>query len=511
MDNQGQKNASSAAYIPGGAHKKRSFLKNPKFKYGAVATGLTVAFIALIIVINVIFSALSSSYMWYADMTKEQLYNITEASAVLLDPYRDKEGFSIKIIFCEEPDELDASLESKLVHNMALQFAKEYDYITVDYIDIIKYPALADPYKTTTETTVKTTDVIIENGSDFRKYSLEAFYTFDEDSGDVFALNAEYKITAAILQMAGDRPIAYFTIGHGETVDGTTIYQMFQDAGFDTRQIDLSKEDMDSSAKVVVVNNPRTDFMGFKDSVNEIAKIDGLLDNYGNLMVFVDATVRELPELEEFLSEWGIGFQRSLIRDYSNSLSIDGTELVAEYTTEGLGSSLTKTLWALETPPKAIVNYARPITLLYDSKDSRDTSVVLQTSSAKTAVAIDFDAPATDTGTPGVYNLLVISRETRMVDNEAMYNYVMVGGTESFTDDKYIGSATYGNGDIIYSAMKAFGKETVPFDIDFKVFEDKALDITTEEANIWSGILTVFLPVCALALGCVVYLRRRHL
>ena len=334
MNNQQTTNSSSAAYIPG-AHKQRSFWKNPKLKYGAAATGLTVSFVALIIVINVIFSALASSYMWYADMTAEKLYNITDASRALLDPYRDKTDFAVKIIFCMDPDKLDESQESKLVHNMAKQFALEYDYITVDYIDIVKYPALSDPYKTTTETTVKTTDVIIENGSDFRKFSLEAFYTFSEDSGDVFALNAEYKITSAILQMAGDRPIAYFTTGHGETVDGTMIYQMFEDAGFDTRQIDLSKEDMDSSAKVIVINNPRTDFLGFKDSINEIAKIDGLLDNYGNLMVFVDATVRELPELEEFLAEWGIGFQRSLIRDYSNSLSVDGTELVAEYTTRG--------------------------------------------------------------------------------------------------------------------------------------------------------------------------------
>ncbi len=500
----------SAAYIPS-AQKKRSFWQNPKFKYGAAATGLTVAFVALVVVINVIFSALATNYNWFADMTTGQLYGITEASGMLLDPYRTKEDFKIRIIFCTDPDKLDAALESRLVHNTAKEFAKKYDFITIDYIDVVKYPALSDAYKTTTETNVKTTDVIVENGSDFRKFSLEAMYTFGKDSGKVFALNAEYKITAAILQMAGDRPIAYFTTGHGETVDGTTIYNLFYDAGFDTRMIDLSKEEMDSSAKVIVINNPRTDFLGSKDSVNEIAKVDNLLDNYGNLMVFVDATVKALPELEEFLSEWGIGFQRSLIRDYSNSLSIDGTELVAEYTREGLGSSLTKTLWSLETPPKAIVKYARPITLLFDSKDGRDTSVVLRTSSKGTAEALEFGAPATEPGKPGVYNLLTISRETRMVNNTPLYSYVMVGGTGSLCDDKYIGSPSYGNGDIIFSAMKAFGKETVPISISFKVLDDKALDITTAQANVWTGIIITLLPLCTLALGVVVYLRRRHL
>lgn len=510
MNSQTQNAASSAAYIPG-AHKKRSFWKNPKFKFGAVATALTISFVALVVIINVIFSALATSYMWYVDMTKEQLYNISDASRELLDPYRDKEDLNIRIIFCMDPDKLEEAIEPRLVHNMAKQFEREFDFITIDYIDVVKHPSLADPYKPTAETNVKTTDVIIENGSDYRKFSIEAFYTFSKNTGKVFALNAEFKITSAILQMVGDKPIAYFTIGHGESVEGTKIYEMFQDAGFDVRQIDLSKEDMDRSAKVVVINNPRTDFLGFKDTVNEIAKIDALLDNYGNLMVFVDATARELPELEEFLAEWGVAFNRSLVRDYSNSLSVDGTEIVAEYTREGLGSSLTKTLWALETPPKAIVNYARPITLLYETKDSRDTSVILQTSSKKTATATDLDAPAGDEGVPGVYNLLTISRETRMVDNIPIYNYVMVGGTYSFTDDKYIGSPSYGNGEIIYAAMKAFGKETVPIDIDFKPFDETKLDITTAEANTWSGLVTLFLPICTFTAGTIVYLRRRHL
>ena len=79
-------------------------------------------------------------------------------------------------------------------------------------------------------------------------------------------------------------------------------------------------------------------------------------------------------------------------------------------------------------------------------------------------------------GVAGVYNLMTISRETRMVNNIPRYNYVLVAGTKSFTDDKYVGNPAYGNGDIIYAATKAFGKETVPIDIDFKVFDQTALD-----------------------------------
>ena len=134
---------------------------------------------------------------------------------------------------------------------------------------------------------------------------------------------------------------------------------------------------------------------------------------------------------------------------------------------------------------------------------------MLQTSSDKTAIATELDAPMDAEGVAGVYNLRQ-SAEKRIVNNIPIYNYVLVAGTKSFTDDKYV-SNPYSNGDIIYAAMKAFGKETVPIDIDFKVFDQTALDLTTAEANTWSILLTAFLPACVLVAGCVVYLRRRHL
>lgn len=96
-------------------------------------------------------------------------------------------------------------------------------------------------------------------------------------------------------------------------------------------------------------------------------------------MVFMDPETGKLEELETLLSEWGIEFQRSTIRDFSNALDVNGRELVGEYTTEGTGASLTKNLRELESSPKAIFKNAMPINPTYkQNTDGTYTSCLRQ-------------------------------------------------------------------------------------------------------------------------------------
>ena len=501
--------------------------KHRRLKYGALAVGLTAAVIALVVIVNAVFTALAAKFLWYADMSKESLYGISQESIDLLDDYRETGEFHISILFCSPEDTLKGDYYSNLVLNLAKQYAEEFDFISVEYIDIINHPEQVDKYLASSTSKPKTTSVIITDGKESRLLSINSFYTFDSESGNVFAFNGEYKITSSILQMCGDDPLAYFIEGHGEDIEGTVMWTLFEDAGFRVEKIDLSKADPDPSAMVMVINNPKYDYLGASDSANEIKKISDFLADQGGLMVFMDAGTGAMPELDSFLEEWGIAFEEKAIRDYDNSLSVDGTELVAEYTTEGTGASLTSALRALESIPKTIIKDAKPISIVYPlvqnedgsreyqktfSGSVRSTSVILQTSSAGTATAVPNGAGETTDGSEsGVFPLMTITVNSRYIENEAHYSYVLAAGTSAFADDKYIGSRAYGNRDIIFNAMKNFGKDTVPLDLDFKPFVDQGLDITTGEANRWTVFCVAFLPVVVAAVGIYVYTRRRYL
>ena len=485
-----------------------------RMQYGSAAIVFTAVVVALIIAANAIFSSLCYNLQWYADMTSEKMYGITDSSRELLSDLT-TDDINIKIIFCQDPDELESSYYTRLTHQLAMSYDKAFDFVEVEYIDIITNPTAVNKYKTTAASTIKTTNVIIASDTDYRVFTAEAFYTFSSDDNSVFAFNGEYKITTAILQLAYDNPIAYFTTGHGETTESSELAQLFTDAGYTVKTIDLTKEDIDPEAQVIVINGPRYDFMGFKDEVNEIEKIANFLDNYGNLMVFMDPNAmgtQDFPELNEFLEEWGITFGQSVLKDPYDSISTDGFSLVATYVDDGMASSLTESMRDLETTPKAIVRYAMPVGLLYDQKSidqSTRTTASILTSSATTN-SYSFENQD-EVETTGVFNLMTITQDLIYIDNETYTSYVLACGTTEFTSSDYLQSNAYGNADIIFAVMKAMGREKVPIDIDFRVFEDNTLDITSSEANTWTVVFTALLPCIVLALGITVYVHRKHL
>ena len=502
------------------AANKNGFFASKRFKYGSAAVALTAAFIAVIVVINVMFSALSRNLGWYIDMTSEGLYSISDATHELIDPLNDRDDVHIKLIFCMTEDKLDESYYSRLVHRSAQLYAREFDFIDIEYVDVNAHPGEVSAYRTTAGSKIRTDSVIITNtvNGDYRVLTRDSFYTLDSDTQEPYALNAEYRITTAILQMTGKNPIAYFTTDHGETTDTSALWTLLSDAGYDVREIDLSREDIDyDNAQLIIINAPQYDFAGFGADVDEVKKIDDFLDNVGSMMVFMDPEARSknsFTNLDELLSEWGISFGDSVVYDKTESINVDGTALVSAYTEEGNGSTLTRSMRTLSNVPKTIVTYAMPINITYNNGESadidqgtRDISTVLTTSPDAYSCKFGTD----EIENTGTHNLMTLTTELRYIDNEAHRNYVLACGTNQFVSDKYIGNGAYGNAEILFSAMKTMGRVTVPNGIEFKIFDNNELSITSSEAYAWTVALTTVLPVVTIITGAAVYLRRRHL
>ncbi len=495
----------------------KNFFKNKKFKYGAASVAFTCVCIAIVIIFNVIFSALANKFLWSVDMTSTQLYSLSDASKELLKDIDQK----ITINFCQPLDKLIEDEAQNLIYQCAREYEKAYDNISIEYLDIITNPSAVEKYATSSTTKLKTTSVVVTSENDFRTFTKDSFFATDSETQEVLAFDGEIKFTTAILQLISDSPIAYFSIGHGETTgtnDATRpdLWKLFETAGYDVRTIDLTKEEFDEEAQVLIINDPQNDFQGYNDAVDEINKIAKFLDNLGNLMVFVDPETPDLPELEALLEEWGIKIEDAVIKDETNSLSNDGLKLNAYYPTDTMGSSLHTTIRQLDSVPKTVVNYARPLTVLWgvDGSDitntvsKRHASAVLTT--YNTAKAYSFDG-TTELEKDAPYNLMTITREERYKDNQAYYSYVMVTGSTDFALDSYLHTSAYANSEILYSAMRYMGKETVPHNLEHKYLEDQSLDITKEAANNWTLAVTIIAPIIVFSIGVYIQIRRRHL
>ncbi len=485
-----------------------------KKNYLLISSAITALVIAVAVVANICFFALASHFVWYIDMTEGQVFTLSSEAKAFLDEV----DAEVNIYFTVEPDKVaSTSRYLNYVYRTALEMEADYNNINVECIDIVKNPGFYKQYYQTAAQNIYTDSVVIESGTEFRIYYIDSFFITDEDGTSIWAYQGEYKLVSAILSVTdSEMPPVYFTSTHGEKVgeDGLALKNLFSDAGFEIRYIDLSKEDISDDARIVVINDPLYDFGGVEagdDNGNEIAKLDAFLDRRGCLMVFTSPeNAGNLTNLSEFLSEWGISFTPdTYVKDMDHSISTDGRSLVAKYADEDtLGASLYLDISSLDTMPKTILKNAMPINILWDVNSELNgtvevSPVLLSYGSAKALS----DGVEEDIGS---VPLMTVSRDTTISDNEYYYSYVLVCGSADYVNSGYLTSNTYANADILYNTIKLTGRERILADIDYKVLDDTSLDITTAQANKWTVALTVTLPVIIAVAGVAVWIRRKN-
>ena len=561
-----------------------------KLRYGGVSAVLTVLVIVAVIIVNVIFSALSQRFLWYSDLTPELLFSLSdemkslisegdetyEAPLAMIDKDREKnkaenpdfkdEDLMIKIIFCDDPDTLEGELIQKYVYNTALELQDEYpDYIKVENYNIIHNPSSVEKYKTNSMSTISTSSVIIDYGGEFQIKELRRFYIFDSTtSTQPWAYNGEKAYASSIMALTrAETPVACVTVNHGESISEDFLNTM-EDAGYDTKELDLASDEIPENCRLLVVHNPLNDFStadnGISD-IDEIEKLKTFLEENGSLMVFLSPSLEvqdgqkyALPELEDFLAEWGIKFDRysdpsESGKNYSykikessiNSYTIDGYTFRAQYVTSGPAADITKEMRERYVAPIIVFPNAMSISYAdgyepthYDPEDDENAAEnateydygaygkngtyrniydLFTTSNEATAWA---NGRQVATATASPFKLMTITREQRYIDApDGSYvtdpTYVVACGCVEFGSTGAIQSTAYGNTDLLLSVFRTLSKEPVPVGLTYKAFSDDTIDIiTTGEATRYTVILTVIPAVLSLGAGIFVIVRRKY-
>ncbi len=513
-----------------------NILKRRNAKYSATSAAFTAVVIVLVMLINAAFSVLAMRHSLFIDLTDTALWTLSDTAKEVIGA---AEG-EITITFCHDPDYIEASASMRYIQQTALEMEKEFDNIHVRYVNSKLDPQLLKPYLYNEADTISTTSVIVEKGdptkraadekpSEYRVYKAEAFFVTDTNSGEVWAYNGEEVFASACLSVTADEtPVAYFTTGHGEAVDASFINTLIK-AGYEPKTIDLTKDEITSDCRLLIINDPLWDFAGYnlhdKTAVSEIAKIDEFLENNGTMMVFKAPETEYLKNLEEYLYEWGVTFGDGVVHDLANSLTTDGTALVSTYPAGTLAASVHKDISSLATPPKTIVKNASPIivsdlfvagrdenmaatnTYTYGGNNAyRELSAVLMSSSEASV-----KASGETTDTAGDYNLMTITRDLNTRNNETFESYVLAAGTRYFTTADYLESNTYANEDILYYALRVMGREKVPANIEFKEFAVTEIeDMTVADATRDTILLVTVIPILTAAIGIVITTRRKY-
>ncbi len=558
-----------------------------KFRHRLTAAAITAGVLVVVLLLNIGFTLLSNRFLLKIDMSSEKFNEISDDSIKLLDEL-DPEENNISIYFLADVDELQSPALGysstyytqmgysvpvndlwgmRYIYNLAIEYSDRYDFINVETLNPRRDAGRLEAYRSTLSTELTAQDIIIDNYTsekdaegnpvldekgdpvmhhNFRIIKREKFFSYDSETQFVYAFKGDEQFTSTILSLSGANPTVYFVSGHGEKVGDYTpgdytasgdygeaqaLRDLFFDAGFSTRKIDLAAEYetlfADPTARIIVIYGPETDYPGSdayaSGSVSEIDILRRFLsDPDHHMMTFLDQTEQPLANLEEYLYDfWGVSYKSGLIKDNgTNSLSDDGLSFIAEYETNkySVGMSIVNRLSGLDSMPIIGISNARPIEVNPDFSQSggyyENAAVafaggVIYAPESASSQSDDAEEESTDKGGE---MLAALTYEVMYDnDNNELFTYVLNCGSTGFASTEMLEDTTYGNRDLVYYTMRLMGKETVLFDIDFKVISSEGLDkITESTATAWTIVLSSMLPLAALITGTVVFIKRRH-
>ena len=113
---------------------------------------------------------------------------------------------------------------------------------------------------------------------------------------------------------------------------------------------------------------------------------------------------------------------------------------------------------------------------------------------------------------------MTISRQQRLAQEDKygisvadLSSYVIACGSTEFVSKTLLESNTYGNSEVLLSALLEMGKEAVPTSLDVKPFSDTTIDtLTVKRANAYTVSLTVIPAALVFVTGIVVIIRRKY-
>lgn len=474
---------------------------------------------------------------------------------------RGEDPIKLNIVFCSDRDVLEDNELTRYVSYTARSIAKNFpDHVSVQYINIATNPSSVQKYKVNSAATLYNSDVIVEFGSEYLVQGVNSFYYTESTADKPWAYNGEQRLTAMIMSVTRvESPICCITSNHGESLfDGngnikeeySTFVSLIESAGYTVQILDLEKEEIPEDCRMIITFDPTEDYKAFgkldEGEVSEIEKLDKYLDQSKSFFFICNPGTPKLPSLEEYLEEWGVSVNRDdksqnyVIEDQINCTNGGvGSVVVGNYATAGLGATLTEDMRKSVYPAKVIFgnstaiapsdNYVRRYAAATETTDEYvyysyykngivrtmlDVFTTYNTASALTNGEV-YEI-ATDSN---LFKLMTISQESKQVQETNLTSatkssYVLALASTDFLTNEVLDSKSYGNTDVLLSALRNTGNETVATNLSLKglyVYEIKD-EATLKDCNTsaWLYCLVLIPPVLIFSAGVVITIRRKY-
>ena len=489
----------------------KSFFNSNKFKHGTMASVFIVLFVAVIVVVNVIVSMLGDRFpSMDIDLTPNKLNTLSETAG---ETAKDA-TLKTEIILVGTEEQYK---ENQLYANYGIEYSQvasiaekmreaNPEKISVEYVDPDLNPTLMSEYASDALGTGK---VLVR--SEARSKVLSVIDLFSVSQNQQTGKTQSFSMVDGALANAVHVvnldfvPVIAVATGHQEMFEAegrASFDELVNDNGFDVVEFNLLTEEIPEDARVLFLATPNTDY-----SKEEIAKIEAFLDvrdEDRTLLVSSHPTQADTPSLDYLLAEWGIKVGDGVIAETDESKHM--TQSPSFIITDYVG-----TLYEAQEYPLLLSAEASPIEFLFDANNDIGTEAIVRTSDT---AYVSLDGKLKENPETASYITTGMAYRYNNIEGDNTKTHVIVtGDTIPFFGD-FIGNSAFSNRDYLTDMLKyATNIHDDNVGIYVEQTETNVIDIVAPMSTIrFIGftIFTVTIPLVLLAVGLVVFLRRRH-
>lgn len=463
-------------------------------KNGSYSMTMTVVFIAVVIVINMIVGELPSKYT-EIDVSGQKLYSIGDETKELLSEL-EKDVTIYQIAQSGGEDEVITSLLKK--------YEDESEHIKVEQKDPVVNPKFASEYTTDN---LSANSLIVTCGDRSKVIDYNNMYESDIDyqtySYQTTGFDGEGQITSAIGYVTSENlPILYTLTGHGETELGSTMKEGIEKANMEIKSLNLVSEgSVPEDADCLFIGSPSTDISSDeKDAILEY------LENGGKAMIFSDYNENKMENFDEILANYGLERTEGIVfegdsQHYAMQMpyyilpDVGSAEAVSGMSSDGymvLAPFAQGIVQADDVRSTVVVNS------LLSTSDQAYSKSNLSSGSLEKEDG-DTDGPF-DVGVSVTEN--VDDKETKLVYYSA----------SSLLDSQVNQMVSGGNEKLVMESLKWMvdTEETVTVSIPSKSLQVSSLMIPGYDAIFWKICVMGVIPGFFLVAGFVVWFKRRR-
>lgn len=463
-------------------------------KNGSYTMVMSVIFIAVVIVINMIVSTIPSKYS-EIDISSQKLYSIgDETKEMLKDLEKDVTIYQIA----------QSGSEDENIANLLKKYEDESKHIKVEQKDPVVNPKFVSQY---TSDDLSANSLIVVCGDRNKVIDYNNMYETSIDyqtySSQTTGFDGEGQITSAIGYVTSENlPVLYTVEGHGEKDMDSSVKEDIEKANMDIKSLNLLTEgSVPDDADCLFIDSPSTDF-----SSDEKDAIIEYLENGGKAMIFSDYTTEDMPNFDAILENYGVQRVDGVVFEGDNQHyamqmpyylvpTINSTDASSETASAGY---------------YVLVPYAQGIKQLEDVRDTVKIESILTTSDqAYSKTDLNSNTIEKEDGdVEGPFDLGVSITESLDDDKETQIVYY---STSNLMDSQTNQMVSGGNEKLIMESLKWMTdtEESASVSIPSKSLEVSYLTITDYDAAFWKICTIALIPGIFLVIGFVVWIKRR--